>query len=160
MEYLTKKLTEIHPYENNPRIITDAVEDVMESIRQCSYIAPIIVDEDHVIIAGHTRYKALKAMGYEEIQCLICEGLTEEQKKKYRFLDNRTGEKAAWDLLKLETELEGLDLEGFDFFGMAEDLTAGDAPKKELQGSTEFETEVFGDEKFRYECPKCGFKFN
>ena len=55
MEYLTKKLTEIHPYENNPRIITDAVEDVMESIRQCSYIAPIVIDEDGVILAGHTR---------------------------------------------------------------------------------------------------------
>ena len=160
MRLETLKTGDIVPYKNNPRKNDGAVAAVVESIRQCSYIAPIILDEDHVIIAGHTRYKALKAMGYEEIQCLICEGLTEEQKKKYRFLDNRTGEKAAWDLLKLETELEGLDLEGFDFFGMAEDLNAGDAPKKELQGSTEFETEVFGDEKFRYECPKCGFKFN
>ena len=160
MRLETLKTGDIVPYKNNPRKNDGAVAAVVESIRQCSYIAPIIVDEDHVIIAGHTRYKALKAMGYEEIQCLICEGLTEEQKKKYRFLDNRTGAKAAWDLLKLETELEGLDLEGFDFFGMAEDLTAGEAPKKELQGSTEFETEVFGDEKFRYECPKCGFKFN
>ena len=160
MRLETLKTGDIVPYKNNPRKNDGAVAAVVESIRQCSYIAPIIVDEDHVIIAGHTRYKALKAMGYEEIQCLICEGLTEQQKKKYRFLDNRTGEKAAWDLLKLETELEGLDLEGFDFFGMAGDLTAGDAPKKELQGSTEFETEVYGDEKFRYECPKCGFKFN
>lgn len=160
MRLETMKTGDIVPYKNNPRKNDGAVAAVVESIRQCSYIAPIIVDEDRVIIAGHTRYKALKAMGYEEIQCLVCEGLTEEQKKKYRFLDNRTGEKAAWDLLKLETELEGLDLEGFDFFGMAADLTAGDAPKKELQGSTEFETEVFGDEKFRYECPKCGFKFN
>lgn len=160
MRLETIKTVDIVPYKNNPRKNDGAVAAVVESIRQCSYIAPIIVDEDHVIIAGHTRYKALKAMGFEEIQCLICEGLTEEQKKKYRFLDNRTGEKAAWDLLKLETELEGLDLEGFDFFGMAEDLMAGNAPKKELQGSTEFETEVFGDEKFRYECPKCGFMFN
>ena len=154
------KLAEIEPYKNNPRKNDDAVNAVAESIRQCSYITPIIVDEDHVIIAGHTRYKALVALGMDDVECLICDGLTEEQKKKYRFLDNRTGEKAAWDLLKLETELEGLDLEGFDFFGMAEDLNAGDTPKKELQGSTEFETEVFGDERFRYECPKCGFKFN
>ena len=154
------KIGDIIPYKNNPRKNDGAVGAVMESIRQCTYIAPVIVDEKNVIIAGHTRYKALKAMGYEEIQCLICEGLTEEQKKKYRYLDNRTGEKAAWDLLKLETELEGLDLEGFDFFGMAAKLPTGDTPKKELQGSTEFGTEVFGDETFRYECPKCGFKFN
>ena len=52
-------------------------------------------DEELVIIAGHTRYKALKALGYEEVQCLICDGLTEEQKKKYRYLDKikpKTGE--------------------------------------------------------------------
>lgn len=116
------KLSEITPYANNPRKNDGAVNAVAESIRQCSYITPIIVDEDHVIIAGHTRYKALIALGEAETECLICDGLTEEQKKKYRFLDNKTGEKATWDLMKLEVELEGLDLEGFDFFGMAEDL--------------------------------------
>ena len=156
------KLSEITPYGNNPRKNDDAVNAVAESIRQCSYITPVIVDEDHVIIAGHTRYKALKALGMDDAECLVCEGLTGEQKKKYRFLDNKTGEKAAWDLMKLETELEGLDLEGFDFFGMAEDLPVdgGGGPDKELAGTTEFDAEVFGDEKFRYECPNCGFRFN
>ena len=156
------KLSEIVPYENNPRKNDDAVNAVAESIRQCSYITPIIVDEGYVIIAGHTRYKALMALGEESVECLICDGLTEEQKKKYRFLDNKTGEKATWDLMKLEVELEGLDLEGFDFFGMAEDLpvdgTGGS--DKELTGTTEFDAEVFGDEEFKYECPKCGFRFN
>lgn len=157
------KLADIKPYENNPRKNDDAVNAVAESIRQCSYITPIIVDEDHVIIAGHTRYKALLAMNTEEAECLICDGLTEEQKKKYRFLDNKTGEKATWDLMKLEVELEGLDLEGFDFFGMAEDLPVdggGSGPDKELTGTTEYDAEVFGDEEFKYECPNCGFRFN
>lgn len=157
------KLEEIRPYENNPRKNDAAVNAVAESIRQCSYITPIIVDEDHVIIAGHTRYKALMALGESEAECLICNGLTEEQKKKYRFLDNKTGEKATWDLMKLEVELEGLDLEGLDFFGMAVDIPADDAAggsEKEMDGSTEIDTEVFGDEEFKYECPKCGFRFN
>lgn len=161
-------LDEIKPYENNPRKNDDAVNAVAESIRQCTYITPIIVDEDHVIIAGHTRYKALKAMGKESAECLVCDGLTDEQKKKYRYLDNKTGEKATWDLMKLETELEGLDLEGFDFFGMTEDLPvdgngAGGSVNgsgKEIEGTTEFDTEAFGDEEFKYECPKCGFRFN
>lgn len=157
------KLSEITPYGNNPRKNDGAVNAVAESIRQCSYITPVIVDEDHVIIAGHTRYKALKALGMDDAECLVCEGLTGEQKKKYRFLDNKTGEKAAWDLMKLEAELEGLDLEGFDFFGMAEDLPVdggGGGPDRELAGTTEYDAEVFGDEKFRYECPNCGFRFN
>ncbi len=159
------KLTDIRLYENNPRKNDQAVNAVAESIRQCSYITPIIVDEDFVIIAGHTRYKALKALDIEDAECLICEGLSEEQKKKYRYLDNKTGEKATWDLMKLEVELEGLDLEGFDFFGMAEALPVdgegnGGSADKELTGTTEIDAEVFGDEEFKYECPKCGFRFN
>ena len=158
------KLTEIKPYENNPRKNDAAVNAVAESIRQCTYITPIIVDENYVIIAGHTRYKTLVALGMDEAECLICEGLTEEQKKKYRFLDNKTGEKATWDLMKLEVELEGLDLEGFDFFGMAIELpvdsNSDKGSEKEPVGTTEIDAEVFGDEEFKYECPNCGFRFN
>ena len=158
------KLADIEPHKNNPRKNDAAVNAVAESIRQCGYIAPIIVDEDHVIIAGHTRYKALVALGMDDAECLICDGLTEEQKKKYRFLDNKTGEKATWDLMKLEVELEGLDLERFDFFCMAADLPVDSdgsgGSKKELTDTTEIDAEVFGDEKFKYECPNCGFRFN
>ncbi|MFQ7289803.1 MAG: hypothetical protein ACLRPV_13410 [Lacrimispora saccharolytica] len=66
--------------------------------------------------------------------------------------------------MKLEIELEGLDLEGFDFFFMAEELPVDSdgsgGPEKELTGTTEIDAEVFGDEKFKYECPNCGFRFN
>lgn len=60
MELVTLPLDKIKPYERNPRNNNKAVDAVMESIRQCTYVAPIIVDEDNVILAGHTRYKALK----------------------------------------------------------------------------------------------------
>ena len=160
MKLVDLKLTDIIPYENNPRKNDDAVNAVAESIRQCTYITPIVVDEDHVILAGHTRYKALQVLGIDEIQCLVCEGLSDEDKKKYRYLDNKTGEKATWDLLKLEKELEGLDLEGFDFFGMAADLPVDKGAGREMTGSVEYNGEVFADETFKYECPACGFKFN
>ncbi|MDY4798993.1 MAG: hypothetical protein SO157_06580 [Bullifex sp.] len=62
--------------------------------------------------------------------------------------------------MKLEAELEGVDLEGFDFFGMASDFTADTDTPVKTAGTTEYDTEVFADEKFRYECPKCGFRFN
>ena len=156
------KLSEIRPYDHNPRKNDRAVNAVAESIRQCTYIAPIIVDEEHVILAGHTRYKALKVLGMDEAECLVCEGLSEDRKKKYRFLDNKTGEKAAWDLMKLEEELDGLDLEGFDFFGMAADLPLedGSSGERKIKETKEFDAEEFGDEEFRYECPACGFRFN
>ena len=159
MRFETLRIDDIHPYARNPRKNDNAVGAVMESIRQCGYITPVIVDEDHVILAGHTRYKALVGLGIDEAQCLICDGLTEEQKKKYRYLDNKTGEKAVWDLIKLETEMEGLDLGGFDFFGM-EDQQEANTNTREMVGATEISMEEYADETFKYQCPKCGFRFN
>lgn len=115
MEYIKKKLHEITPYENNPRINDEAVDGVIESINQCGYIAPIVIDEDGVILAGHTRYKALKKLGYEECDVIIVSELTEEQKKKYRLYDNKTGEFASWDQKKLSEELSDVDFLGYDF---------------------------------------------
>ena len=114
-ELKTVKLTEIKPYENNPRHNDNAVDAVKESIKQCEYIAPIIVDENMVILAGHTRLKALQALGKKEAVVLIVSGLTSEQKRKYRLLDNKTNEFAGWDIDLLELELSDLDFDGFDF---------------------------------------------
>lgn len=116
------KLSEIVPYENNARKNDKAVKDVAESIKQCGYIAPIIVDENNVILAGHTRYKALKKLGYKEITVRKISGLTDEQKRKYRLLDNKTNELADWDFEKLKDEIDGLDFSEFDIdWGLEED---------------------------------------
>lgn len=161
-ELRTVDIEQIIPYENNPRKNDKAVDVVCESLRQCSYINPIIVDENMVVLAGDTRLKALKKMGKDKVAVLVCDGLTEEQKKKYRFLDNKTGEKATWDLLKLEKELEGLDLGAFDFFGMATDLAETEEMETELEytGSSEIDPEEYSNEEFKYKCPNCGFRFN
>lgn len=115
MELITMALSEIIPYENNPRVNDDAVEAVAESIRQCGYVAPIIIDENNVILAGHTRLKALLSLGREQTEVIVRGGLTEDQKRKYRLLDNKTNELAEWDFDLLADELDGLDFEGFDF---------------------------------------------
>ena len=114
MEIVLKKLQEIIPYDRNPRKNEKAVNAVAESIRQCGYVAPIIVDEDGVILAGHTRYKALKKLGKAEVQVVVKEGLSGEQKRKYRLLDNKTSELADWDLELLASELDGLDFGALD----------------------------------------------
>ena len=141
MKYEKRKLSEIKPYENNPRINDDAVDDVVESIRQCSYISPIIVDEDGVILAGHTRYKALTKLGWKECNVVTVKGLSEEQKKKYRLYDNKTGEFASWDQKKLAEELSNVDFMGYDF---------GQPEKKEEEKPTGPRTKV---------CPCCGEVF-
>jgi site-specific DNA-methyltransferase (adenine-specific) len=108
------QMADLHPYEKNPRNNDAAVDAVVESIKQCGYIAPIIVDEDGVILAGHTRYKALQKLGKTEVECIVKEGLTEEQKRKYRLLDNKTNELADWDMELLAVELADLDFGDLD----------------------------------------------
>jgi site-specific DNA-methyltransferase (adenine-specific) len=108
-------IKDLIPYENNPRINDDAVNDVIASIEQCENLDPIEIDEDNVILSGHTRLKALKKLKYKETEVLQITGLTDEQKRKYRILANKTGERAEWDLNKLEIELADLDFEGYDF---------------------------------------------
>lgn len=114
MEIVTRNLKDIHPYERNPRKNDGAVDAVAESIKQCGYIAPIIIDEDGVILAGHTRYKALQKLGRTECEVVVKEGLSEEQKRKYRLLDNKTNELADWDYDLLTEELGGLDFGNLD----------------------------------------------
>ena len=158
MEIIRISIDKINPYKKNPRKNDDAVDDVAESIKECGYCNPIIVDENYEVLAGHTRLKAIKKLGWEECDVIVRKGLSEEQKKKYRLYDNKTGELAQWDPEKLVTEMEDLDFSAFDF--------EWDLPiEMDRFGSTDFVNQEygeneFGDEKFDYVCPCCGFRFN
>lgn len=145
----TVKLAEIRLYSNNPRRNEDAVEAVAESIRQCEYVAPIVVDEAMEILAGHTRYKALQSLGKSEVEVLVVSGLSEEQKRKYRLLDNKTAEAAGWDWDKLQAELEMVDFGNFDFgWDMCDiDLADVDDISEEAYSAPEHEL---------WTCPSCG----
>lgn len=154
-QFKTMSIKDLIPYENNPRINDDAVNDVIASIEQCENLDPIEIDEDNVILSGHTRLKALKKLKYKETEVLQITGLTDEQKRKYRILANKTGERAEWDFNKLEIELADLDFEGYDFDfdepASAFDESAidgffADAPEKEKKPKM-------------VKCPHCGEEF-
>ena len=150
------KVCDIIPYENNPRKNAKAVDSVAESIRQTKYNNPIIVDENDVILAGHTRLAALKKRGMDEAEVLKVTGLTDEQKRKYRLLDNKAGEYSQWDYVALLDEMEGLDWEG-----LVLDWGLNGKDDSDVSfDNTEYGGDDFGDEEFEYECPECGFRFN
>lgn len=111
----TRKIKDIHPYPGNPRINRDAVQPVMESIQKDGYRARIMVDANGVIIAGHTRFAAIKKLGWKEVEVWVADDMTEEQVRDYRIRDNYTAEFAEWDFDQLEREIQGLDFDMTDF---------------------------------------------
>src|SRR5690349_540350 len=94
----------VRPYENNPRANHAAVDAVAASLREYQWRQPIVVDEDGVIIVGHTRYKAALKLGMTEVPVHVAKGLTPVQARAYRIADNQTATLSAWDEDKLPLE--------------------------------------------------------
>jgi len=123
MKIEMRALDSIQPYENNPRINDSAVEAVMASIREFGFRQPIVLDEQGVMIVGHTRFKAAQRLGLEQLPVHVAIGLTPAQIKAYRLADNQTATIAEWDynLLPLElTDLQSLDFD-LGLLGFSED---------------------------------------
>ena len=85
---------------------------------------PIVIDENNVIVTGHTRLKASKKLGLKNVPCIVADDLTPEQVRAFRLADNKVTEISEWDFEKLEAELLELDYDmsqfGFEDFSIDE----------------------------------------
>lgn len=114
---IMKKVSEIHPYEKNPRKNDGAVDFVANSIKQFGFKVPMVITSDGEIVTGHTRFKAAKKLGMKEVPVIIADDLSEEQIKAFRLADNKTSEMAFWDFPMLSEalqEIEGMADIGFE----------------------------------------------
>lgn len=118
MEITKIKLSDIKPYEGNAKLHPEEqIAQIKESIREFGNNDPIAVDENNIIIEGHGRYIALKELGYEEAECIILRGMTEDQKNAYRLVHNKLTMNSGFDIEILEKELENIsiDMGKYDF---------------------------------------------
>lgn len=142
MNVVMLSIDDVFPYDNNPRNNEKAVDAVAASIREYGFKKPILVDEDHVILAGHTRRLAALKLGLKEVPCVIVEDLDEVRKKAFRLADNRTAEFSEWDEDLLKEEMKKAADVDFTEFGFdMEDV--GAAIQQEIGVKT-------------HKCPKCG----
>lgn len=96
MDIVSLKLSELHPYENNPRQNDDAVDAVAASIKEFGFKVPIVVDKNNVIVAGHTRYKAAKKLNLKTVPCVVADDLSEEQVNAFRLWLLRSPRRLLW----------------------------------------------------------------
>lgn len=107
-------ISQIHPYENNPRNNEAAIEPVAQSIKSFGFRVPILIDQKGTIIAGHTRYEAAKRLGMDKVPCILVDDLTDAQIRAYRIADNKVSEASSWnnDVLRAEMDaLKALDVD-------------------------------------------------
>lgn len=107
---------ELIPYEKNPRDNRAALDAIELSIEEYGFTNPILVNEEKVILAGHTRREAAILAGLEKVPYIVVDGLTEAQQKAYRLADNKLSELSIWDEDLLKEELEDLLDEDYDIF--------------------------------------------
>lgn len=114
MEIQEINIDEIIPYKNNPREIPmESVQKVMNSIKEFGNNQPIVVDNDNVIVVGHTRWKALKQLGKTKA-FVVKRDFSKNDAMAYRIMDNRSGEESKWENKLLAQELNMLKDENFD----------------------------------------------
>ena len=122
IEYLPIK--SLKPYERNTRKHTDYdVSEIAKSIAECGFNDPIgVYGESLTIVEGHGRLLAAKKLGMKEVPCIRLDHMTDDQRRKYAILHNKTAELSAFDFDNLAIELEDLDFSNFDFtFGIEDE---------------------------------------
>ena len=132
MQVKMRPINELIPFEKNPRK-NQKVGKIAQSIKEYGFTQPIVVDEEDVVVIGHTRLMASKELGLKQVP-VVTKKLNDEQIKALRIADNRLNEDSEWDYFLLGDELkELLDLQ-FDL-----ELTGFE--KTELENLLDFDTE-------------------
>lgn len=127
MKIETRAVSEIKPYEQNPRVNDRAVDAVAASLREFGFRQPIVIDTESVIVCGHTRWKAAGKLGLKVVPVHVATDMSPEQIRAYRIADNQTASLSEWDPELLPVELLGLQEAGFDLalLGFDESVLAG-----------------------------------
>lgn len=169
LETFYAKTESLIPYaRNSKQHPKEQINKIASQINQVGFLVPIIVDKDMVVIAGHGRLEAAKALGMDEVPIVIASHLTEEQATAFRIADNKVAE-SGWDMPMLAFELGTLERLGIDLelsgFDMAEARSVlqsfgGTDPSesKEKTGASEMDTEDY--KEFAHTCPKCNFSWD
>lgn len=136
MEIINKSIYDIIDYNDNPRYNDEAIDYVKESIKEFGFKVPIIIDENDVIIAGHTRKKAALEIGIKEVPVIIADDLTPQQVDAFRLADNKVAEFSEWDedlLMSELNKLDDLDMSAFGFEDMELDLEDTEIEEEEIE---------------------------
>ena len=150
-----KPLDDLVPYEHNAKEHTPTqIANIVTSLKKYGWQNPCLITHDNIIVTGHGRIEAAKQAGLNEAPCIYADGLTEEQIKEYRHLDNLLSE---GNYLADEFRIDMPDLSDFDFDELDIDLF-----NEPIEFDESLLEELFADapktdkEPKKMQCPHCG----
>lgn len=155
---IKKNPSELIAYDRNPRTHSDEqIEQLMKSIQEFGFVSPILIDEKDMVLAGHGRLQAVRNLGLKEVMCLRITDLSDNQKKAYVIADNQLALNAGWDQALLKSQMEEIELAGFDL-----DILGFPETPEIFQGDIDdfFEETESKEKKAKTAtCPECGNVF-
>ncbi len=111
LELMSIGLDDLNLPERKTRKCTPAhVRDVMASIGELGFCAPILVGKENLVLDGEVRVEAARLLGLATVPCIRIDHLTKEEQRTLRLAINRLGEKGEWNLEELKIEFEELIL--------------------------------------------------
>jgi len=144
LEIVYLPVDSLEEYEGNARDHGEEdVAAIKRSIEKFGFDDPIGIWSDHnVIVEGHGRLMAAKALGMKEVPCIRLDHMTDAERKAYGLAHNKTAELSRWNFGKLEMELSGLgefnmgDF-GFGFSNGSSDFGVVTNPEEEYGSNDE-----------------------
>lgn len=129
-------ISKLRGYERNARTHSaEQVAQIVASIQEFGFTNPLLIAGDGEIIAGHGRLLAAQELELREVPVVVLDHLTAEQRRAYVIADNKLAEASGWDMQMLATEIDALQVDGFNL-----DLLGFDADELgELLGNGEIE---------------------
>ena len=150
MEIIKLNINDIKPYRNNAKIHTkEQIEQIKKSIQEFGMNDPIAVwGKDNLIVEGHGRLEALKQLGYNEVDCIRLDHLTDEERKAYTLAHNKLTMNTDFDFDILNEELE--DITDIDMSDFGFDLDFEDEEKEVVEDEFDIDSNIPEEPKAKY----------
>lgn len=144
-----RKLTELKEFDENPRKVPkETYEALIKNIKANGYTNRLIVNTSNVVLGGNQRLRALRELGYNEIDVLVPNvELTQEQENRINITDNLSA--GVWDFDMLHNLC---DNERLIDWGFSESLLNG------VSFEDEDDSKKKSGKKLKT-CPACGEQF-
>lgn len=136
------------PYEKNAKEHTDKqINNIANSIKRFGWQQDVVITSDNVLVIGHGRRLAALRLGCEMPYHRIdktADQLTDKDIRELRIADNQTNAETGYDFEILQSDIDDLDFDGFEFdFGLNDEEE--EEQPEEVKGELQF-AEVLDEE--------------